>query len=415
MTKFRKFALLACIAAVGGCVAIESSTLNDSGVVYFLPKTMLKITVTQYKDTTNGRTWYQLGGAVRAAKAENNGNYVNPGIIDLSATDMESTEIPDADHRYVSQYRPVPTSSDRLCISRTQTGLLNDVDFASDDRTPAIVVNLARIVAGSQERLLTTGITTNQAGGTSTVEVRSYTSNIDPLSHHDRELFKRALGEVFGERLEIDVSRMKELFKSHSAPLPDDCRDNDRCSSHAFTDRCTRDNICYRTRMKVPIELKRNGKGVDINYADVINPYDIGAISVTRAFLVHKISKFKFLNGVLVGAVVRKPSELEAASLLPLQAVYAALATPSAAFSTGFGSSTTQQKVILLENYNTLAGKITDLQNSVKNVEAGLTGPTFGTLSKDYAITSGETYNMSCTVPNGTNGIVDLITNIKLN
>jgi len=369
--------LFGLLALIGGCVAIESSSINDRGIVYFLPKSILTITVIQYKDIANGRTWYQIGGNTKK-KGEGTAE------TDLSVLEIESNPIPDIDHRYVALYRPSVTSDDRFCVARSTEGLLQELDFASDDRTPAIAFNIARAIkAALPSPTGLTGIGT----ATDSVQVRSYTGRIDPTRRHDRIVFNRALLEMFGEHLEIDFSRMSEIFNHHTAALPTNCSRDGECEPQAFTDRCTSDSICYRTAIKVPIDLRRNGQTVDVNYASVINPNDVGAISIRRAFLVHKISKFYFDGGILTGALIRKPSELEAASLLPLQVIYAALATPSAAISNAFSSSNSSGFVTEVANLNNNVAQLLDSQKSIQGALAG-TGP---------VIDDSQKYSLNCT------------------
>jgi hypothetical protein len=380
--------LIGLVAVIGGCVAIESSSINDRGIVYFLPKSILTITVVQYKDIANGRTWYQVGGNPK--KKDNTASE-----LDLSVLEVQCDPIPDVDHRYVALYQPSATSDDRFCVARSTEGLLQELDFASDDRTPAIAVNIARAIKAALPS--PTGVT-GLGISSDNVQVRSYTGRIDPTRRQDRIVFNRALLEIFGEHLEIDFSRMKEIFDTHTAALPTSCSRDGECDAQAFTDRCTADSICYRTAIKVPIDLKRNGQTVDVNYASVINPKDVGAISIRRAFLVHKISKFYFDQGILTGAMIRKPSEVEAASLLPLQVIYAVLATPSAAVSNAFSSSNNSAFVSEVSNLNSNVAKLADSQ---KQLQASLTGtgPSFGTA---------ETYSMNCTAT-GSYGLVSVL------
>ncbi len=62
---------------------------------------------------------------------------------------------------------------------------------------------------------------------------------------------------------------------------------------------------------------------MDSGYADIINAWDFGPISAERAFLVQKLTGLRFQEGALASAVVRKPSEVEELTLLPLNVVYA--------------------------------------------------------------------------------------------
>ncbi len=380
-------------ALIAGCVGIGSAEFGQ-GIVYHLPRSLLTITVVQY--TAEGRTWYQIGRPKKAGSAQ------TPVDVYDELGDIESVSIPDAGQRYVAKYNPSAMSDDRLCISRSPTGLLQDVNFASDDRTAEVVFNIARFIAGSIGGPRKTGITTD-TNGKSALVVRAYTGRIDPLSNADRVSFNRAMQDTFGEDVELDFTRMFAIFKHNMAPLPVGCRFGEDCGPQAWTDRCTADGICYRTQLDVPIDLKLHGERVDVNYAKVINPYDIGAIGITRAALVHKISKFKFNDGVLIGAVIRKPSEVEGASLLPLNVIYAALVTPSSALSTAFSGSNSGKDAILSElEKNTQS--LNDANTKISALEQGL--------SPSVGLDTMQTYNLSCSAQDETGSFVNLVTGV---
>lgn len=378
---------------LSGCVGIATEML-DEGIVYNLPRTLLTITVVQYTDEEAGRTWYQIGAKPQSQQSGNDGT-------ELAALgDIESRSIPDPGHRYVAKYMPSPIHDDRLCVSRSPTGLLQDVNFASDDRTSEVVFNIARFIAGSIGGPRKTGITSKT--GTA-LAVRAYTGRVDPLNKTDVTAFNDAMSEVFGEDVSLDMGRMIHTFREHTAELPTGCRFGEHCDPQAWTDRCMSDNICYRTQLEVPIDLMRGGQRVDVNYAKVINPWDIGAISATRSFLVHKISKFKFDNGVLIGAVIRKPSEVEEASLLPLHVVYAALHTPSAALATAF-STDDGAKADVADELNTLTQKVNQNTTALANIQEGLSP---GISANEDT----QVYQLTCGAPKPKSGdVINVVT-----
>lgn len=380
---------MAATLILAGCVGIESQTF-DEGVVYHLPRTLLTITVTQTK--YDGRTWYQLGAGSIAKGADNKESV---SLLD----EIPSKSIPDPGHRYVAKYRPSPMSDDRLCISRSPTGLLYDVNFASDDRTSEVVFNIARFIAGSIGGPKQTGVIVGELEVDAPI-THSETRNVDPLDQASVTNFNTVMSNAFGESIALDTRSMIEIFRSHTAELPANCRFGERCRPDVWTDRCREDNICYRTQLEVPIALNRNGRRADVNYAKVINPWDIGAISATRSFLVHKISKFKFNDGVLVGAVIRKPSEIEEASLLPLHVIYAALHTPSSALATAF-STNDQAKVDVSSQMATLTEKVNANTKAIDGLSDGL-GSTYNAQDKSV-------YQLDCSAPKQSGTLVNLV------
>jgi hypothetical protein len=374
----------------GGCTGIQS-VIDEEGIVYHLPRTVLTVTVIKYRDTVQKRTWYQIGSLKKFPK-------LDLGEVPELA-EIKGTSVPDPGHRYVAQYNPNPFSDDRLCVSRSTTGLLQDVNFASDDRTPQIFFNIARFIAGSLGGERKTGASFSGDIG-NRIEWELHTGRVDPLNADSVAKFEESLAERFGEPLTLDVLEMERILKASKGKLPTGCRWG-HCAPEKWTDRCIRDNICYRTALNVPIGLKRNGRHVDTNYADVINPYDIGAISATRAFLVHKISKFKFTDGVLIGAVIRKPSEIEEASLLPLHVVFAALHTPSAAVATAFGTNDVAKGKVAGELAD-LTQKVNDNTSRVKALQEGLSP------SVDLGA---EVYQLTCATPKpATGALINLVT-----
>jgi hypothetical protein len=84
-------------------------------------------------------------------------------------------------------------------------------------------------------------------------------------------------------------------------------------------------------------------------------------------------SKFRFDDGVLIGAVIRKPSEVEELSLLPLHVIYAALATPSQALATAFGGPQAD-KVAVATKLGELSGKVKASEEKIQRLRAALMG-----------------------------------------
>ena len=386
-TALERAALAAGLAfalATTGCVGLHSET-GGEGMVYHLPKSLLTITVREYHDTAAGRKWYQIGGEGVVPTSKDDPT-PKPGG---SQANIATESIPDLEHRYVVNYRASPLHDDRVCLSRRPNGLLHDIVFASDDRTSEIVFNVARFVAstvgGGGEK--TTGFTNSTKLGESTIVVRSYTSKIDPFNKRDIAIFNEALHRTFKTDLGISFSRMKKLIEASASNWPQGCafKEGNRhsgaeahCAPEAWQQRCGRNAICYRTKLKLPVDLVHNGNTVDINYADIINAWDIGAISVTRAALVHKITKLRFEDGALVAAIIRKPSEIEQASLIPLHVMNAALSVPSGLWAKAWSLDSAHKTEVLkqLAAQDAQVKSVADNQRALfAAVQAGTSGP----------------------------------------
>lgn len=365
---------IALTAFFSGCTALTSE-LKDEGVIYHLPRSLLTVAVWEYHSTKTSRTWYSVGGITTDGKP---------------TAKIDEETIADPDHRYAIQYNPSAFSDDRLCISRSTTGLLYDVQFASDDRVPEIAFNIARFVAGSVERKASY----QQVADTNDTRIRGHTGKLDPFDPISVANFNDGMRRAFGAKLEIDFSRALGIVAPSRKALPKTC-DHRGCTRKDLKEMCKPDHICYRTKLTLPIDLKLNNNSVDVNYADMINAYDIGAVSVTRAFLVHKISKFRFDKGALVAAIIRKPSEVEELSLMPIHIINAALVTPSGMWAAAFNSNNTD-KSELVKSMIDISGKLSTVENQIRGLAQG-TGPGFDS-NNDVK------YTLDCAAPTARSG-----------
>lgn len=336
--RTRQMTIALAALLTSGCVGLGSLEGNVDGVIYHLPKSLLTMTVRQYVDTVNDRVWYTLGGPGGTPE----------GSQPVLPRDIHSETIADPDHRYVISYRPSALSDDRLCISRKPNGLLQDVQFAADDRTPEVVFNIARFIGGfiGSPGDLPTKVAYNQDMSAPTLEVREFTSKVDPFDDNDIAAFKRALQRAFGSNVNVDFSRMRRMLERSAQTWPAGCSIKDGCRPAAWAKRCDREHICYRTKLNLPIDLVLDGKAIDVKYAEVINTWDIGTISVTRAALVQKITKLKFQDGALIAAIIRKPSEVEEASLMPLNVMNAILSVPSGLWQSALSDQEFKQNAL---------------------------------------------------------------------
>lgn len=314
------------------CAAFTSE-LGGGGVVYFLPRSLLDVTIT--KTIKGPRVTYQIA--------------VKPQVI------------PDPAHRYVLQYQPSPVSDDTLCVVRDKNGLLSQVQFSGDDRTPQIVFNLTRFLVGARGES-PTGRASFAVNKQTKVVTETYVATIDPFNNDDLNAFNFAASAALNADIRVDVARMRKYL--------DDARETwpflKKIEPH---ERCPQDHICYRTQLKLPLDLRLRGQRVDIAYADIVDEQNMGMISVTRAFLVEKISKLQFKQGVLEAAVIRKPSELEELSLLPINVVNAALSTPTGLVAAAFGN--TADKVEIAKSIASLKTSVENLKASVISLEEG--------------------------------------------
>ncbi len=354
-----------CLFFLAGCTALISDNDPEAdGVSYYLPKTILDIAVTQKKNPETGDVWYHIGSV-------NKDKEVLSEAVDVT--------VPDLDHRYVLSYTPSKVSDDRLCITRGSNGLLHDVEFAADDRTPEIVFNISRFLA-SVFKEVPTSVTLVPNTAKDEIEERTYSSRLDPYNPKDIAAFNTNMSRVFGAPVKLDFKRMMQRLEALSIPPSTHCDvKGGHCPVAVVQQHCPPDKICYRTKLKMPVDLKLFGKTVDVDYVPVINRGDFGAISVERAFLVHSITQLRFDQGVLIASTIRKPSEVEEASLLPLHVFNAVIATPSGLWANAFSDQNDNAALIQkVTDLNTAAaGVITQNKAVFQSLETGAV-PTHG-------------------------------------
>ena len=267
--------------------------------------------------------------------------------------DITNNTLQDPLQAYTLTHDASISHDERLCVVTNTNQLLQSVEYAGDDRLPQILYNVTRTFRS----LFPTA--TEQ-----TPELSEATPGIDPRSPQDRVVkakidftnieFNEATGEL--ELIDVtDLERMMDVkFKTDlnydparfnlgykgvllmaavKEKLYKACGKDKRCIKRKLSEqlkaRCDQDSICYRNKLKIPFELRTaNGALIDSKSEEIINAFDMSSISVKRAFLVEKVSRFQFHNGILTGVAIRKPSELEAATLLPINFISGLLSTP---------------------------------------------------------------------------------------
>jgi hypothetical protein len=229
--------------------------------------------------------------------------------------------IPDAKHRYQLTYNNNPFYHDRYCIatSQHQKGLLDSIEYASEDATPKIVLALAEL--GRKTGAFTVRLPEETTG------FKAYTSVIvtfNPFDRDDRaaaaEIVNRTLnGKV---RVRFDFPELDLL----SQAAKDKCRGNG--------------GVCFRTKVKTTMLLRdQSGNALSTAVVEVVNPNYIGHFDLDRAFLVEKIARLGFEDGALTHVTMKKPSEALQAVKLPIAVVDLILSIPSNFIATATGSS----------------------------------------------------------------------------
>jgi hypothetical protein len=310
-----------------------SKSLNDpmlfnddgglDGLVYYLPKTIVKLDFTSYGKKI---TYITAAKDYKAKTATTPEVLEQPEVTQkfeaieyILLAAVTPTEIADRDRAYSLQYDPSMRSNDRVCLGVDNKGLLASVEGAADDKTGDIVVAIAKLAGrlmgpGAFAAAANSSITDAETG-----KLRDFSLEIDPLNPKHWEQVNSFLDQHYGKagkRYSFGIQGVKDL-------MPDGTN----------AGRCPPNSVCYRTRVPVRFVLTDDQGRVNSSYyKEVVSQRVTGRVDVSRALMVEKITKLSFTNGVLSGVNIRKPSEGLAVAKLPLTVIDAittsALAAP---------------------------------------------------------------------------------------
>ena len=331
---------------------LNSENVNQDGLLYYLPKTIVTLTINAYGHVTKTDGDAAAGGL---------DSYVEH-IDDIRLETVTPVEIADRSRSYSLSYDPNIASHDRVCMGVSDKGLLQYVEGAAEDKTGDIIVSLAKLAG----RLARPG------AFATTVAIDDYKKNyflvktitldIDPLDRTHWHQVNHAMYAAFGS-----IAR-KHSFKVEDADqLMRDAREPDTCPLNS---------VCYRSRVPVRFTLGTGSGATSSLYKEVINRRVTGHIDVSRALLVEKITRLNFSSGVLTGVNIRKPSEGLALAKLPLTVLDAittsALAAPgSFVGQIGSGGLASAQATSLISQSASNATSIVNLQTQLASIRNG--------------------------------------------
>jgi hypothetical protein len=289
----RRLLFLSAVAAslvnISACTVLESQELSDEGLIYYLPKTVVTLTITGYGRQTTSETGVEITNKY------------------LRLDQVKTTEIADTTRGYSRS----ALSTDRVCMGVKPNGLLQTVEAAADDKTGDIIVSVAKLFG----RLGGPGAFAGKVAVVEKVPFRTIDVSLDPLDRTQWLMVDRAVAQAFPDvanarGYKFGVEGYDQLIRDATAP-----------------DFCPVGSVCYRTKTPVRVSL---GDTSSI-YVDIVNRRVTGHIDVTRALMVEKITKLGFSDGVLTSVRIRKPSEALAVAKLPLTVVDAVLTSALAA------------------------------------------------------------------------------------
>ncbi|MFM9938762.1 MAG: hypothetical protein ACKVP7_04610 [Hyphomicrobiaceae bacterium] len=337
------------LTGLGACnrAILLSESLDEPGLIYYLPKTIVKLEIAAY-------------GVLDPAEP------AHPNIRELRIESAAPETQADLSRAYSLHYKPAAYSHDRICVGVDARGLLAAVEAAADDKTGDIIVSLAKLAG----RVIGPGAfaTLPTRESIAAQKFRSLHLEIDPLNRTHWQQVNRAIRSAFKgyERPGSDFRVDHYTFKV------DDIDHYVRDS--AEPDHCPEGSVCYRTRAPARLTLG-SLKGLSSSqYVQVVNRRVIGHIDVTRALMVEKITRLTFKEGVLAGAQIKKPSEGLALAKLPLTVIDAittsALAAPGD-FLSKFNGISSANATALLASSKTDAANVALMMATLKEIREG--------------------------------------------
>ena len=268
---------------LAGCATdsvIQSVQVNGkataTGIHYNLPKGLLKITVRKDTETV---AQYNI--------------------------EFRILYVPDVDHQFVLQYIPKSFSDDRLDINVDTYGFLANIESTNTSKVKEITVNLFSAAVSRPKEVLFQAL-------------KSPPPHILPQKIEEGTFI-------------IDATNKSEIT-AISDSIPATISVN-KISSEAIFDGPqslqTGPTLFYRPLEPYLLNIKpENGK----NESEIIylpNQSPILSIDVVRAFLVSKVTKMTFENGIPVSMNISKPSEALELSKIPLDIVKALITAPA--------------------------------------------------------------------------------------
>lgn len=335
---------------LSACTVMYSSLdLADEGISYYLPRTLVDVTIVAAAPTFEGKT-------ASAYPLDLDGK---PHFLVVT-----TSTVPDLRQQYRLNYQRNIFFHDRVCVSTQQNGLLNSVEIATEDATPQILVALAAL-AGS-------------FGGPS---FRGGQQDEPPNA-------ARVTFDPFVDREVISAERYLNAKLHLAKPIRIDLAQVRRLGDPKFKT-CEGKGVCFRTMVKVPIRIGQSVDEAPTQYIDMVNQGHMGHMELERAMLIENLLALGFENGALTHVMMRRPSQALQAVKLPLAVTNAILAVPGD-FVGRIGGSAAALSALNTEATNRASVENT-IQTRIAAIEAGLSTRVQGAASSEAS-----TFTLRC-------------------
>jgi hypothetical protein len=314
--------LVVASAALAGCTVLHSSSdPTDGGITYHLPRSVIVAKVDLW----------------RIPKQPNVEGSVDKYVvaIDTEPAKTRGETIPDLKERFTLTYNNNPFFYDRYCVLTSENGLLRSVEYATEDKTPNIVLALSEL----GRKIGAAGFASPRPVDADTQEpVASATVTFNPFDAEDRDAAAQVINNTFGTHV-INNRRVNKVNVRFDFPEL-----RDYFSRQHESNKCRSDKgLCFRTKIKTPMRMwDGSARAYTASIlVDVVNPSYVGHFNLDRAFMVEKVVRLGFDDGALNQVIMRKPSEALQTVKLPLAVVDALLAVPANFISTAAGNTQT--------------------------------------------------------------------------
>lgn len=322
-------------ALVSSCSAVRTdysnATLKKGQLYYYLPESMLKVTV-------NTKVMVSYGPSKELLEDQT--------IVEQSVL-IDSEIIADTDNMLSLQYQPNALFNDEIKFGINNKGLLETVDVTTDDRTPEII----KILSEAPGTIM--GVTLTPKSGEGYTKIVEYKNEfkLRYASLKDETELKIVLNIVN----ENDVTKV--LFLDADVKLIKQTTAS-TLGSTTYENEETSLTIPYQTDSKTEKEklekningiLTRPLKNVDfvidflnfprLNGEDFIKSLPITVsvmdtkkmfnVPITRASFVKKTNKIVLSNGIVTSNEIKKPSSVEGFLSIPINIAKAIVSVPA--------------------------------------------------------------------------------------
>jgi hypothetical protein len=262
--------------------------------------------------------------------------------------------VPDPHHRFVVSHRPNLFSNDEIRVVVGKDSLLDLVEVTSEDKSVEVVKKLVEI-GKNMARIAA------QAGGARSTpeEVVLFKASFDPTSDIEVKRINQALRQVEGGPYEVSLTDRS----------PPGSKQANSTYQPGSTVGRNFQGVAFRPALAYGLSLSRQGIVQEVATVLLPNEAELLHMPVNRSAFVKKVQKLDFNEGMLIEAVLKKPSEALGAVEIPLEISRAILALPGEIVADNVAALKRDQSQGTLQR-NALEEEVKDRQAELRLLEA---------------------------------------------